>query len=160
MLWPYVSILKGIVSPTNRLTNIGFAFLYVGLINGFLVGLERLLIYDWSESLVSKAHEIIAILMFAGLYLGVIIISLSLMYRNRRLLLPVAMVLLPIFAIAASQLYLYFDQRDLGWVNVQWRDMGVPFWLSFAFWQWLAAGSLYLSMGALSFIVAETRSDI
>ena len=44
---------------------------------------------------------------------------------------------------------LYLDQRDLGWVDTSWREMGVPVWLSFAFWQWLATAALWASVGHL-----------
>ena len=150
LLWPYVSDLKKIILPTHKYTWIGFVFLRLGLISGFVMGMERLLVYEWSGSF-NKFHEILAILTFAGLYFGSIIILINLGYRNRNLLIPIFMVLIPVVAIAASQLYLYFDQRDLGWVNVQWREMGVPVWLSFAFWQWMAVVFLYISLGFLSF---------
>jgi hypothetical protein len=34
-------------------------------------------------------------------------------------------------------------------VNSDWRAMGVPFWLSFAFWQWLAVAMLGTGFGHL-----------
>jgi hypothetical protein len=54
-----------------------------------------------------------------------------------------------LLAVGASQLALYFDQRDLGWVNTGWRELGVPVWLSFAFWQWLAVAFLGIGIGFL-----------
>jgi hypothetical protein len=62
---------------------------------------------------------------------------------------PALLVVLPLCAVGLSQLALYFDQRDLGWVNTAWREMGVPVWLSFAFWQWLAVWFLGLGLGYL-----------
>ena len=160
LLWPYVSDLKKIILPTHRFTRPGFVFLRVGLVCGFLMGLERILVYEWSDmGVFDKTHEILAILTFAGLYFGSIVILVNLGYRNRNLLLPIAMVLVPVVAIAASQLYLYFDQRNLGWVNVQWREMGIPVWLSFAFWQWLAVVFLYISLGFLSFDCVDHIPD-
>jgi hypothetical protein len=57
---------------------------------------------------------------------------------------------MPLAAIAITQFWLYIDQRDLGWVDTGWRAMGIPLWLSFAFWQWLAIVTLWLGLGALS----------
>jgi hypothetical protein len=160
MLWPYVSDLKKIILPTHKYTSTGFVFLRLGVIAGFAMGLERILVYEWSDAgAFEKTHEILAILTFVGLYFGSIIILINLGYKNRNMLIPIVMVLIPIVAIGASQLYLYFDQRDLGWVNVEWRAMGVPIWLSFAFWQWMAVIFLYFSLGFLSFACVEHIPD-
>jgi hypothetical protein len=59
------------------------------------------------------------------------------------------LVVVPLLAIGISQVALYFDQRDLGWVNTGWREMGIPLWLSFAFWQWLAVTVLGVGVGHL-----------
>ena len=158
LLWPYVFDLKKIILPTHKYTWIGFVFLPLGLISGFAMGMERILVYEWSGSY-AKTHEILAILTFAGLYFGAIVILLNLGYRNRNLWLPIFMVLIPIVAIGCSQLYLYFDQRDLGWVNVGWREMGVPIWLSFAFWQWMAVVFLYIALGFLSYAFVHKLPD-
>jgi len=55
----------------------------------------------------------------------------------------------PLAAIFITQILIYFDQRDLGWVDHSWREMGVSPWLSFAFWQWLAVAFLWFGLGHL-----------
>ncbi|MGH7481147.1 MAG: hypothetical protein ACRELV_03260, partial [Longimicrobiales bacterium] len=58
----------------------------------------------------------------------------------------------PLVAVGVTQLALYLDQRDLGWVDAGWRAMGVPLWLSFAFWQWLAVALLWVGLGFLLWV--------
>ena len=73
------------------------------------------------------------------------------MLRQRVYALPLFLVASPLVVIGITQFWLYLDQRDLGWVDTSWRDMGIPLWLSFAFWQWLAIGFLGAGLGLLSF---------
>ena len=79
------------------------------------------------------------------------------MLRQRIYVFPVLLVVTPMLAIGITQFWLYLDQRDLGWVDVGWREMGVPFWLSFAFWQWLAIGFLWVGLCLLSFTSIENN---
>ena len=155
LLWPYVSALKQSLGPSLAPTaKFAIGALRLGLICGALVAAERLLIKDLSDW-VYKAHEILALLFFLGLYIGVFVLLIQAMLRQRIYMLPIFFVVGPLLAIGITQLWLYFDQRDLGWVDTSWREMGIPLWLSFAFWQWLAIGGLWVSMGVLSFIGFE-----
>ncbi len=150
LLWPYVSALKAAQSGSGPAWDrFGIAALRSGLICGALLGLEKLLIRDLS-SLVYKAHEILALLTFAGLYIGVLTLTLRSMLFQKVFILPLLLVTGPLAAIALTQFWLYIDQRDLGWVDTSWREMGIPLWLSFAFWQWLAIGLLWLGLGMLA----------
>ena len=150
LLWPYVNSLRsawpGAESATARFA---VSALRAGLICGALLGLEKLLIRDLSNW-VYKAHEILALLTFVGLYTGVLTLLVQAMLRQRAFALPLLLVAAPLAAIAVTQLWLYLEQRDLGWVDTSWRAMGIPFWLSFAFWQWLAIGFLWLGLGLLA----------
>ncbi|UCB54611.1 MAG: hypothetical protein JSW45_11830 [Thiotrichales bacterium] len=151
LLWPYVSAAKHNRSLRLSATeNSGFIALRTGLICGALLGLEKLLIRDLS-SLVYKAHEILALLTFMGLYFGVLALLVQSMLRQKVYALPLLLVVAPLVAIAITQFWLYLDQRDLGWVDTSWRETGIPLWLSFAFWQWLAIGFLWLGLGLISF---------
>jgi hypothetical protein len=67
------------------------------------------------------------------------------------------LVILPIIAVGLSQFLLYVGQRELGWVNTGWRELGVPLWLSFAFWQWLAVALLGAGLGHLVVTHDEAR---
>ena len=141
ILWPYVTSLKKSLCLSPSATA-EFA----------------ILIHDLS-SWVYKAHEILALLFFLGLYIGVLVLLIQAMLRHRIYLLPVFLIAAPLLAIGITQIWLYFDQRDLGWVDTSWREMGIPFWLSFAFWQWLAIGFLWASLGLLSFVHIEEKRN-
>ena len=159
ILWPYVTSLKKSLCLSRSATaEFAIAALRLGLICGAMVAAERLLIHDLS-SWVYKAHEILALLFFLGLYIGVLVLLIQAMLRQRIYLLPVFLIATPLLAIGITQFWLYFDQRDLGWVDTSWREMGIPFWLSFAFWQWLAIGFLWASLGLLSFVHIEEKRN-
>lgn len=159
LLWPYVSSLKQSLCPSlSTAAKFAIGALRIGLICGALVAAERLFIKDLSDW-VYKAHEILALLFFLGLYIGVLVLLIQAMLRQRIYVLPIFFVAGPLLAIGITQFWLYLDQRDLGWVDTSWREMGVPLWLSFAFWQWLAIGGLWLSMGVLSFIGIEEKRN-
>ena len=152
MLWPYVSVLKKSLCPSlSRAATFAIGAIRLGLICGALVAAERLFIHHLSD-LVYKAHEILALLFFLGLYIGVFTLLVQIMRRQKIYVIPILVVASPLLAIGITQFWLYFDQRDLGWVDTSWREMGVPIWLSFAFWQWLAIGCLWACLGFLSFI--------
>lgn len=149
LLWLYVSALRRHLSTQlSSPQRLGWFALRVGIVSGFLLGTERLLIYDLSKWLY-KSHEFIALFTLAGFYIGVISLLTHLARHQRRYLLHVLLVLSPIFAIGITQLILYLDQRDLGWVNTSWRAKGISVWLSFALWQWLAIAFLWLALGLL-----------
>jgi hypothetical protein len=130
--------------------------LRVGVAGGVLLGVEGLLQLDFSGVL-RKGHELLALVTFVGLYAGVLGLYTQRIRADARFLGPALLVLLPMFAIAASQLALYFGQRELGWVSTDWRELGVPLWLSFAFWQWLAVTLLWTGLGHL---IAATPAPI
>ena len=151
LLWPYASALKKGLSPSlSKSTEYLIAALRIGLVCGALLGLERLLIHELSD-LIYKGHEIIALFAFLGLYAGILGLLVQAMLRQRIYVLPVLLIVTPMIAIGITQFWLYINQRDLGWVDTSWREMGIPLWLSFAFWQWFAIGFLWVGMGLLSF---------
>lgn len=154
LLWPYVTALQKALRPALPATSIAIAALRTGLICGMLLGLEKLLIRDLSNW-VYKAHEILGLLTFTGLYIGVLMLMVRAMLRQSVNALPLFLTASPLVAIGITQFWLYLDQRDLGWVDTRWREMGIPLWLSFAFWQWLAIGFLWLGLGLLSFTCIE-----
>ena len=151
LLWPYVSSLKkALCTYLPASAEIAIAILRLGLICGVILGVERLVIHDLS-AWVYKAHELLGLFAFLGFYFGLLGLLILVMLRQRVYLLPVLLVASPLIAIGITQLWLYLDQRDLGWVDISWREMGVPLWLSFAFWQWLAIVFLGLGLLLLSF---------
>jgi hypothetical protein len=155
LLWPYVSSLKKDLCPSLSVAaKFAIGALRFGMVCGALVGLERLLIHHLSDW-VYKAHEILALLVFFGMYFGVLGLLILVMLRQKLYVVPVLLVASPLLAIGITQFWLYLEQRELGWVDASWREMGIPIWLSFAFWQWLAIGFLGIGLGLLSFIRIE-----
>lgn len=158
LLWLYVSALKQRQDSTpSELVTFAIRALRTGLLSGALLGLERLLIRDLSAQFY-KAHEILGLFTFFGLYFGIISFLVHAMLRQKVHAFTLMLIVSPLLAIGVTQFWLYLDQRDLGWVDTGWRAMGIPAWLSFAFWQWLAIGFLWLGLGLLSFIAVRRDS--
>jgi hypothetical protein len=147
LLWPVARHLDPGPGPwgARRLPALA---LRAGLVGGLLLAVEGLLALDLSR-VGRKAHEVLALGTFLCLYAGVVSLLLQRGWQAGPGAWPALLVLLPLAAVGVSQLALYVGQRDLGWVNTAWREMGIPFWLSFAFWQWLAVAFLGLGLGLL-----------
>jgi len=154
-LWPAVGWLDAHCDGRGKLARFGLRSLRVGIVSGVVVGVERLAFHHLSD-LVPKGHEAIALVAFFGLFLGVVALYADRLRRGAGGFRAVLLVIVPLVAIGLSQLGLYLDQRDLGWVGRDWRAMGIPVWWSFAFWQWLAALGLWLSIAHL---VATARAE-
>ena len=133
LLWPYVPALNKGLDPAVHAA-FAIAALRTGLICGALLGLERLLIYDLSDW-VYKTHEILGVFTFLGLITGILVLLVQATVHQRMYLFPVLLVVSPLVAIGITQFWLYLEQHDLGWVDTSWRELGIPLWLSFAFWQ-------------------------
>jgi hypothetical protein len=155
LLWPALGWSLGASPAGSRLARVGLAALRAGIVLGVLVALERLA-FQHLSSLVRKGHVALALLCFASVYAGVLALQLDRLRRRAGSPLPALATVAPLVAVAASQLALWLDQRDLGWVGRDWRELGVAVWLSFAFWQWLAALMLWASVGQL---VATARVE-
>jgi hypothetical protein len=154
LLWPVATHLGGRTAGAGRPWVAGTA-LRVGLIGGALLALEGLLLLDLTR-LGRKGHEVLALATFLGFYGGVLGLFVHRIRDAGAAIWPALLVMAPLCAVGGSQLALYLGQRDLGWVNTGWREMGVPLWLSFAFWQWLAVAFLGLGLGYL--VVASGRN--
>jgi hypothetical protein len=155
LLWPVAGLLgRGAASGGPRPRR-SIVALRIGLAGAALLALEGLLTLDLSR-IARKGHEAVALATFLGMYGGVLGLYLHRLRRSGSFLWPALLVVLPICAVGISQVVLYLDQRDLGWVDTAWREMGIPFWLSFAFWQWLAVGFLGIGLGVL--VVCALRS--
>jgi hypothetical protein len=52
----------------------------------------------------------------------------------------------PIILAAVAQAYVSHALPALPWVSLEWRELGVPVYLSFALWEWVtcAVFSLYV----------------
>jgi hypothetical protein len=155
LLWPVTHRLSRAFTAAGRRPAVSTAALRVGLAGAALLALEGLLVLDLSR-VTRKGHEIVALLTFMGAYVGVLGLYAHRVRHTGAALWPALLVILPLCAVGISQLFLYFDQRELGWVHTGWREMGVSVWLSFAFWQWLAVACLGIGLAGL---VALARHD-
>ena len=149
LLWPYISAVRKALPVTDPTVSFSIRALRVGLIAGFLLGVERLLVFDISAWL-DKSHEMLALIYSMCLYVGVLGLLWHLMKRNRIYLFVLLSVAAPLLILGGVEFGLYLAQRDIGWVGVDWRAMDTPVWLSFAFWQWLVVVFLWLGLGVLS----------
>lgn len=145
-LWPVVSHLRRIAAPGGRRWPI--VALRFAILCGVAMSIEWI-VFDHLSDLLHKAHELLALGVFTGLYAGVLGLYAALLRQSVRGWTGSLVLVAPLAAIGLTQLALYFDQRDLGWVDAGWRAMGVPVWLSFAFWQWVAVGLLWAGLGHL-----------
>jgi hypothetical protein len=58
-----------------------------------------------------------------------------------------------------SQAWLFFDPNRPGWVSREWIALGIPVWLSFAFWEWLAICGLVLCICVLAFALPAKSEE-
>lgn len=143
LLWPVVTYLRH-----ASVARWPIVALRVAILCGVAIGVERLVFVHFSD-LVYKSHELLALGVFIGLYVGVLGLYGHRVQADRSAWIGALSVGTPLLAIGITQLALYLDQRDLGWVDHGWRAMGIPVWLSFAFWQWLAVALLWVGLGHL-----------
>ena len=156
LAWPLVNYLRRTMGPAGMGARIPFLGLRLGLVAALVLGLEGFFALDLSP-LGRKAHEGVAILAFLGFYVGVLGLQIHRVRHLEGSPWSALMVALPLVAVAFSQIALYFDQRDLGWVDTEWREMGIPLYLSFAFWQWLAVAGIGLGLAHLVLSAREPK---
>ena len=112
---------------------------------------------------VRRGHEILAVLAFAGLCIGMIrlmfqTIERTLLRRMRRFkgharlyaAILASAAVLPILLAGLAQAYVHYVLPELHWVSLAWRARGVPVYLSFAFWEWVMCVMLSAYIAVLS----------
>ena len=148
LLWPVTTRLRRAIGPGELLARLSIGALRTGLIFGMLVSVESMVFFDFSQY-VHKGHELLALVAFLGAYAGVLGLLVHHARRRPAMRWTLMFVVLPLVAVGCSELILYLSQRNIGWLDHNWRASGKPVWLSFAFWQWLAAVSLWGGIGRL-----------
>lgn len=138
--------------PVARKTaRFGYRALTTGFLGAIAVGFERL--FSQSISLhIHKAHEYVTIVTFFGLLLGIASFWICLMrwlLKERKwpvwALIALSLISVgPILGTGVSQAYLYFIPNDYGWVSPEWAELGIPLYLSFAFWEWLTCAGIFV----------------
>jgi len=133
--------LRGI-SPWGA--GLGWVFMVLGLAAMILTGIT-----PKHPPFFPRAHDVLAMITFLALVLSVmantgLVVKQGLfratpknsaMFWNWIGLTVLA--LIPIVGTGLSQLYVYFFVRGVGHLSLVWRNRGVPFLLSLAFWEWL-----------------------
>lgn len=152
-LWPVVTEL----TRDGRAPRWVTVALRVGVVCGVLVGLERLVFFHFSD-VVRKGHELIALVSFLGFYPGVLGLYWHRVKVRRGFLLPAILVVVPLLGVGVREFTLYLAQRGIGWTDHDWRGQGIPLWLSFALWQWLAAVLLWGAVGHLLVTACAPKS--
>lgn len=112
---------------------------------------------------VPKGHEILVLLAFVGLCLGMMSLTYHAVERNlsrrtaasgsgRPRLYAAALAIgavFPILVAGATEAYVFYGRPELHWVSLAWRARGVPVYLSFAFWEWVTCAVLSVYMVTL-----------
>jgi hypothetical protein len=104
---------------------------------------------------IQKGHEILAVLAFAGLCIGMIrlmfqIIERTFLKRMRKSVgharlyaaILAGAAVFPVLLAGLAQAYVHYVFPELHWVNLSWRARGMPAYLSFAFWEWVTCAVL------------------
>jgi hypothetical protein len=147
-LWPVVNALVRDGFSGTRVPRWVEVALRAGVVCGTLVGAERL-VFDHFSNVVRKGHELIALVAFLSFYAGIVGLYAHRVKQRRASPVSAAVVLVPLLGVGFREGYLYFAQRSIGWTGYDWKGTGAPLWLSFAWWQWLAASLLWLALGHL-----------
>jgi len=124
---------------------------------------------------IQKGHEILAVLAFAGLLIGMVRLMFQTMVRillrrmrrfssRARLYAAVlaSIAVFPILLAGLAQVYFYYVPPGLHWLSFSWRSRGWPVLLRFAFWEWVTCVvlSAYLSILSLAtYAVYPKRKD-
>jgi hypothetical protein len=120
---------------------LGWVFMVLGLAAMILTGTTR--------SISSEAHGVLAMIAFVALVLSVMVNTGLVVKQGLSRVVPkegttfwnwislTVLALIPMLGTGLSQLYLYFFARGLGQKPLVWRNRGVPFVFSLAFWEWV-----------------------
>ncbi len=141
-------------------------FLKIGFLGVVAVGFERLFAQGLSLH-TYKLHEYLSVITFFGLLLGIAGFWLCL---TRWLLLErqwsvwalsgLSFVSVgPILGTGLSQAYLYFVPNNFGWVGPHWAELGIPLYLSFAFWEWLTVVGIFIYLFLILFFLPAEVPD-
>jgi hypothetical protein len=120
--------------------------------------LSSLLPERWHS--IRNGHEILAIAGFVGVCCGLVLVSLNLRFPRRYPTRAPQVVLAliafsPIAMAAITQVYLTWWRPEVPWVGPAWRTLGLPFYLSFAFWEWVTCALLSAYMTGIGLAVGE-----
>jgi hypothetical protein len=120
---------------------------------------------------IQRSHEILALCAFVAVCIGTVLLTYqtvdrALRRRARRFpgspgmyaCVIAAAALLPILLLSITQAYVSRALPQLPWVGLEWREQGVPAYLSFAFWEWVTCVVLSVYTSLLSILNTDARS--
>jgi len=133
-LWGLMWVLGGPYRPVTR-----------GVLGAGYVGMVLCALVPSPFLGLAKPHEWLAVTAFLCVCLGAVRLALEAPAASgrarthwRRLASAVVPVM-PILGAAVSQIYA--AHAHLPWPSMAWRARGIPFYWSFAFWEWLACAA-------------------
>lgn len=136
-------------APAGPLLRFAGIALHFALAGGIVFGLERMLITDLNDQ-IPKAHELLVLVSFLAWFLGLIALSMHRLKHRTSGPWPAILALAPLLIVGIGQGILYLDEiRELGWIDRGPPGVPAPFWLRFAFWEWVALASLLAVVGLL-----------
>lgn len=114
---------------------------------------------------IPRSHDILALAAFVGVCIGTMQLTYRVVdriLRQRARGLPggpwiyacmiAGAALLPILLVSVTQAYVSHTLPQLHWVGLEWREQGVPAYLSFAFWEWVTCVVFSVYTSALSIV--------
>ena len=114
---------------------------------------------------ISGSHDILALAAFVALCIGTVHLTYCAVdqrLQRRARTFPgrpwiyagvmAGAALFPILLVSITQAYVSRAFPQLPWVGLEWRERGVPAYLSFAFWEWVTCVVLSGYTSALSFV--------
>ena len=77
-------------------------------------------------------------------------VSLATDFFGRTIPSPFLLSAAPVAGAILSQAWLFIDPHRPAWVSPEWIRIGIPLWLSLAFWEWLGACGLVFCLSVLA----------
>jgi hypothetical protein len=107
---------------------------------------------------IPRAHDLLALVAFISICMGLTSCTLRAFGSHRlHAALLAGAALSPIGLAAAAQAYVSYALPQLPWVGLTWRARGIPAYLSFSFWEWVACAVFSAYMVALSSAAPSPR---
>jgi hypothetical protein len=116
---------------------------------------------------IPRGHDLLALVAFVGICIGTVHSTFKAVERSAPLRLPggprlhagilASVALSPVALAALAQAYVSHALPALPWVNLSWRARGVPVYLSFAFWEWVACAVFSVYMVVVSRVTLAAR---
>jgi hypothetical protein len=152
-LIPVIRFILAGSTPAGPLLRFSRIALHIGMAGGIVFGLERMLITDLNDH-VPRAHELLVLVSSLAWFFGLIALSMHRLKHRTSGPWPAILTLAPLLIVGLGQGILYLDEiRELGWIDRGPPGVPAPFWLRFAFWQWVAMASL---LAVVSLLMVQT----